>query len=71
MINIVLLLLTAAGLERLEDLGPHHIHHGVGGAVFKHYDEMYPLIVPGWVQEGTTVPDHWKTAWGRADANAW
>ena len=71
MIGNLLELLSAAGLERLEDLGPQHIHHRVGGTVCRHYDEMYPLIAPGCLLEENSVPEHWKTAWGRADANAW
>lgn len=71
MIENVLELLAAAGLTHLEDLGPHHIHHRVGGTVFKHYDEMYPSISPGCLLEEATVPEHWKAAWGRADARAW
>jgi len=71
MIENLLELLAAAGLETLADLGPHHIHHRVGGTVLKHYDEMYPLISPGCLLEETTIPEHWKAAWGRADVNAW
>ena len=71
MIENMLELLAAAGLTRLEDLGPHHIHHRVGGTVLKHYDEMYPLISPGCLLEESTVPEHWEEAWGRADARAW
>lgn len=71
MIENLLELLAAAGLERLEDLGPHHIHHRVGGTVFRHYDEMYPLISPGCLLQEATVPERWEASWERADANAW
>ncbi len=70
-ISIVLLLIIVAGLERPEDLGSNHVHYRVGETVFKHYDKMYPLVVPGYLLEETMVPDHRKTAWGGADANAW
>lgn len=71
MIENLLELLAAAGLERLEDLGSHHIHHRVGGTVCKHYDEMYPLFAPGCLLDDSSIPDNWKAAWARADANAW
>lgn len=71
MIENLLELLAAAGLEKLEDLRPDHIHHRVGGTVVKHYDEMYPPIPPGCLLEECTVPDHWKNAWASANAHSW
>ncbi len=71
MIENLLELLAAAGLERLEDLGPHHIHQRVGGTVVKHYDEMYPSIPHGCLLEDSTIPEHWKASWARADAHCW
>ena len=64
-------LLAAAGLESLDDLQPHHIHHRVGGTVWKHYGEMFPTIADGCLLEDGTVPEHWRNSWERADARAW
>jgi glutamate synthase domain-containing protein 2 len=71
MVENLMELLAAAGLERLEDLRPHHIHHRVSGAVVKHCDEMYPAISQGSLLEKDTIPDHWKADWDRANVNAW
>jgi glutamate synthase domain-containing protein 2 len=71
MIENLLELLAAAGLERLEDLGPHHIHHRVGETVFKHYDEMYPTIPAGCLLQESTIPEYWKASWASADSHAW
>ena len=71
MIENLLELLAAAGLEKLEDLRPDHIHQRVGGTVVKHYDEMYPPIPPGCLLQDSTVPDHWKNAWASANAHSW
>ena len=33
--------------------------------------ELYPPIADGCLLEETTVPENWKLAWERADANSW
>ena len=71
MIENLLELLAAAGLEKLEDLKPAHIHQRVGGTVVRDYDEMYPQIPQGCLLQETTVPEDWKTTWDKADANTW
>ena len=71
MIENLLELLAAAGLEKLEDLEPAHILQRVGGTVVRHYDEMYPPIPDGCLLEETVMPEKWKATWQRADANAW
>ncbi|NNL00009.1 MAG: FMN-binding glutamate synthase family protein [Xanthomonadales bacterium] len=71
MIDSLLELLAAAGLEKLEDLRPHHIHQRVGGAEVRHYDEMYPSLRAGCLLNVETVPEEWRADWMRADANAW
>jgi glutamate synthase domain-containing protein 2 len=71
MVENLLELLAAAGLEKLEDLGPQHIHHRVGGTVVKHYDEMYPSIPEGCLLDQNTIPEHWQASWSRAAADHW
>jgi len=71
MIKNLLELLAAAGLEKLEDLTPAFIQHRVGGTQVKDYEEMYPPIEAGCLLDEYTVPDDWKSAWARADANRW
>ncbi len=71
MIENLLELLAAAGLEKLEDLEPGHIHQRVGGVVVNSYDEMYPPIPDHCLLDDPDIPVKWKTTWDRADANSW
>lgn len=71
MIENLLELLAAAGLEKREDLRPEHINQRVSGMVVKHYDEMSPPIPVGCLLEESSTPQGWKSAWARADAHAW
>lgn len=71
MIENLLELLSAAGLDRLEELTPAHIQHRVGGTVVKNYAEMYPGIPEGCLLDEERVPDDWFDAWSRAKAHAW
>jgi glutamate synthase domain-containing protein 2 len=71
MIENLLELLAAAGLESLEDLKPSHIQQRVGGTVCKNYDELYPSLPEGCLLQESTVPGDWKSAWNNADAYRW
>ena len=71
MIENLLELLAAAGLERLEDLTSAHIQQRVEGTWVRNYDEMYPPIGDGCLLDVSTVPQGWKSAWAVADANRW
>jgi len=71
MIENLLELLAAAGLESLQDLKPAHIQQRVGGTRIRNYDELYPPIDEGCLLNETTVPSDWKTAWAGAGADHW
>lgn len=71
MIENLLELLAATGLESLEDLQPCHIQQRVGGTVVNNYDELYPSLEEGCLLQESTVPPDWKSAWGSADAHRW
>jgi glutamate synthase domain-containing protein 2 len=71
MIENLLELLAAAGLENLEELEPGHIHQRVGGTVVKDYDDMYPPIPIGCLLNASTVPGKWKASWEKANADSW
>ncbi len=71
MIENLLELLAAAGLESFEDLKPNHIQQRVGGTVVRNYDELYPSIEEGCLLQESTVPQDWKPAWNSADAYRW
>lgn len=71
MVKNLLEVLAVAGLERLEDLRPHHINHRVGGTVVRNYDEMYPTIPVGCLLTESSIPEQWCAEWGLANAHAW
>lgn len=64
-------LLAAAGLEHIEELRPHHIHHRVAGTVVKRYDELYPVIPQGCLLTDDRVPDDWGNDWAAATSTSW
>lgn len=71
MITNITELLAAAGLEQIEELRPHHIHHRVGGTVVKRYDELYPPIPQGCLLTDDCVPADWGNDWTAATASNW
>jgi glutamate synthase domain-containing protein 2 len=71
MIENLLELLAAAGLEKLEDLRPGHIHQRCSGTDVRHYDDMYPPIPEACLLDDSTIPQNWKDSWARANANSW
>ena len=71
MIENLLELLAAAGLERTEDLNHSHINQRVGGTVVRNYAELYPPIPQACLLEESTVPKDWAADWNRADADQW
>jgi len=71
MVENLLDVLAAAGLEKLEDLRPCHINHRVAGTVIRNYEEMYPTIPAGCLVKESSVPDHWRSDWAKANAQAW
>ncbi len=71
MVENLLDLLAAAGLERLEDLQPRHIKHRVGGTVISNYAEMYPPIPALCLLSEGSVPEHWQQEWSTANPQSW
>lgn len=71
MVESLLDVLAAAGLEKLEDLQAWHINHRVGGTVVRNYAEMYPIIPEGCLLAESSVPEHWRLDWAAANAHAW
>jgi len=71
MVENLLEVLAAAGLERLEDLRPRHINHRVGGTVVRNYDQMYPTIPIGCLLTDSSIPEQWRSEWEIANAHSW
>jgi glutamate synthase domain-containing protein 2 len=64
-------LVAAAGLDHLSDLGPEHINRRVQGTDVRTYAQLYPLIAPGSLLDGSALPDNWEDDWRIASASKW
>lgn len=71
MIDNLLELLAAMGLDSLDDLQPWHINSRTSGTVIKHYGELYPCLRQGCLLSEADVPDSWKADWKQASSDAW
>jgi glutamate synthase domain-containing protein 2 len=71
MVENLMELLAAAGMEKLEQLGPADINHRVGGTVVKNYDQMYPPIPVGCLLDESSIPEAWMDSWSRASVDSW
>jgi glutamate synthase domain-containing protein 2 len=64
-------LISIAGLERLEQLEPHHINRRVSGTRIMTYKELYPEITEGCLLSEASVPESWSAEWQHASADTW
>jgi len=64
-------LIAAAGLERLDQLKPWHINRRVNGTDIRHYADLYPCISEGCLGETNTTPQGWSHDWAQASASSW
>ncbi|MCB9825806.1 MAG: FMN-binding glutamate synthase family protein [Planctomycetes bacterium] len=65
-VHAFLELLGAAGLQRPEEIRPHHVRRRVDGVVTKHYGELYDWLGSGQLLEAPeTTP--WAREWNEAD----
>jgi hypothetical protein len=59
-------LLSAAGLDSLDELEPKHINRRVQGTTIKTYAQLYPGIEPACLLSEDTIPEDWKEDWQSA-----
>ena len=71
MIENLLELVAAAGLNGLDELQPRHIYRRVQGTDIKHYAELYPGISEGCLLTESDVPASWRDDWAQADSSRW
>jgi len=64
-------LISAAGLDSLDDLKPKHINRRVQGTDVKTYAQLYPSITEGCLLVESTIPADWQEDWAAANPNAW
>jgi len=71
MIENLVELLAAAGLNNLSELRPHHINRRVNGTEISNYAELYPCISQECLLNDETVPEVWRNMWNQAVAGTW
>jgi len=71
MIENLVELIAAAGLNSLDELRPWHINHRVNGTEVANYAELYPCITDRCFLSEKCIPEDWRTDWDHADANGW
>jgi glutamate synthase domain-containing protein 2 len=68
MIENLVELIAAAGLDHLDDLRPKHINHRVEGTEVHNYAELYPCITEDCLLSDSTLPEKWRNDWTEASA---
>ena len=70
MIENLLELIAAAGLNNINELQSSHINQRVHGTDIRNYSELYPCVENGCLISNT-APESWQSDWQQATANAW
>ncbi len=71
MIENLVELLAAAGLEKLDDVEPRHINHRVHGTIIKNYAQLYPGMSHLSLLSENDIPENWREDWALAHADHW
>lgn len=71
MIENLMELIAAAGLNSLDELRPQYINRRVNGNEVSDYSKLYPCIAAGCFLTGEAIPEDWRDDWQQAAANAW
>ncbi len=71
MIENLMELIAAAGLNKLDELRPAHINHRVNGTDIKNYSQLYPCIADECFLSGKDMPEDWRDDWEQAVSSAW
>ena len=71
MIENLMELVAAAGLNSLDELRPWHINRRVNGTETRHYGELYPCIADQCLLSTTEIPETWRNDWNQATSSSW
>ena len=71
MIENLMELVAAVGLNSLDELRPWHINHRVSGAETRNYAELYPGITDQCLLTDVNIPKVWQKYWQQASSNHW
>jgi len=71
MIESLMEVVAAAGLNRLDELRSGHIHRRVHGADTRSYAELYPSLAEGCLRSDSEIPEAWRNDWEQAVSSSW
>jgi glutamate synthase domain-containing protein 2 len=71
MIRNLVELLSAMGLDNLQQLQPEHINRRVKGTEVNTYKQLYPFITDKCLLNNDTIPESWRHDWEVASAENW
>ena len=71
MIESLVELITAIGLNNMNEIRPEHINHRTKGTEIMNYAELYPGITDKCLLADITIPKIWQRHWQQADSSHW
>lgn len=70
-VHSALELLGAMGLDRLDDVRPHHIFRRVDDLRVRHFGELYDFLEPGQLLDNRDVPEGMRDEWRMSRPDRW
>lgn len=71
MIENLMELIAAAGLNSLDELRPSHISRRVNGTEIRNYSELYPCVTDRSFLAQKNMPEGWRNDWDQAVSHSW
>ena len=71
MIESLIELVAAIGLNNMNEIRPEHINHRTKGTETMNYAELYPSITDKCLLADNTIPKIWQKHWQQADPSHW
>jgi len=71
MIESLVELVAAVGLNSLDEIQPWHINHRINGTETRNYAELYPGITDQCLLTDVNIPKVWQKYWQQASSNHW
>jgi hypothetical protein len=59
------------GLERLDEIRPHHIFRRIDDLRVRHFGELYDFLEPGQLIDNRNVPKGIRDEWNRCRPDRW
>jgi hypothetical protein len=64
-------LLGALGLERLDEIRPHHVFRRVDDLRIRHFGELYDFLETGQLLENERIPKGMRDEWNMSRPDRW